>query len=118
MAATPATFADAMSNVLADIAKASLLPDADIQFCVGLQMAITSKLKAPHPAPGQGGMGAPPMGAPGMGGPPTPNGPGIPGGLGGQMAGMPGPGGVGPANGQQPPNVDELRRTLATQAGA
>src|ERR1700689_4237456 len=114
MAASASTFSDAMSNVLADLSKAMVLPDANIQLVVGLQAAIVSALrKGVGPPPGQGGSpspfggGAPPGGAP--------NGPGIPGGLGGQMppggpmSGPPGGAGGGPANGQQPPDVDERR---------
>jgi hypothetical protein len=125
MAAQPATFADAMTKVLTDVAAASVLPDSDLQFTTQLQAAIVSRLRqGVGPPPGQGGMGRPPgqpmqappgAGAPGMGpgGPPPGMGGGPPPGM---MAGPPGQGGVSPAGG--PPNVDELRRMLAGQAGA
>lgn len=130
----PGSFQEGLQALIGPIANCMAAPDADIQFLDKLQKIVLLRLHQP-PAKPQGAPG----GAPGQGGPPTP--PGAPGGSpGGAPAGMgvaggpagggaPNPampGGGAPEAPTQPGGVskpmnlppDEVRRTLAEQAGA
>ena len=94
------TFAEALKKIVGMLAESATLPDADLQFSTGLQLAIAKYMQQATAAvtgggntqlqqPGAGGMGG------GMGGP----------------AGM--PLGATPGLTQGGPNMDEMRRALA-----
>lgn len=115
MAVESTNFIDEMRNVYNMIGKATLAPDADMDFASKLQMVIRGYLMN-----GAGQLAGPPQGGQGMGPGTTP---GTPSGLGGGGMGLspatPGapPGGMGmnPGMGGGPaeaPNGDELRRIL------
>lgn len=116
--------------MLGDIASMKVLPDADLEWLVGLETNIVGKIREPIDrmqamgatnVPGMPPGGQPPMpGAipPGMGGGMPP---GMPGGMpGGPPPGIPGGGTPGVPGMRQEPqiNPDELRRLMGAQAGA
>lgn len=109
------TMQELLQKMMTDISIAKALPDADLEFLIGLETTILTKLREPVDAmAGQLGGGPEPMG-PEMGGPiPAP-----PPGAGPPIGGPPiGPGGPGPVPGIAPvagaggPNPDELRRMV------
>ena len=102
------SYQEAMTKILADIARAGTLPGADLQFNTQLQMAITQfvKTSAVDAATATMNMGPDQQMAP----PPQMAGPGPGGGMEGlslSAAMNPGP----PQGGA--PNADELRRMLS-----
>lgn len=123
------TFEEELQKILTDVARLKTMPDADLDFCVQLEIMILQKIREPNdmlaaaqaqkaglPAPGgqPGVPGMPPgqippgMGPGPMGPPPGPPGAGGPGGL--PMPPVPG-------LRMQPnmPNPDELRRLVQQQ---
>lgn len=140
----PGTMVEALQHVIQDVSAAMTTPDADIPFLTQLQGVVVGRMRqgAGGMGPGGGapggqggpqgpppGAGGPPPGAAGPGGPP-PGGPpgGVPGTAGGpptsgsagpppgMLQGRPGPNGVTSLAPQ--PSSDELRRLLASKAGA
>lgn len=118
---TDNTFAEALTKLLRNLADMKVLPDADLEFILNLEMQVVQKLREPiDTMQAQGSTQVP--GAPGMGmpmGPPPGMGGGLPPELMGGMPpemGMPGMGGGAgiPGMRQEPamPNPDELRRIL------
>lgn len=122
------TMSEFLQRILGDLAMAKTLPDADLQFLVGLETAILQKMREPVDAlegqsaavggmeqgqaealppvpPGSDGMGGPMAGAGGGMGTPMPGGMGMSG-----AGGGPGLPGVMSAPQTIPP--DELRRML------
>lgn len=103
MAFGPGTsYQEAMTKILADIARAGTLPGADLQFNTQLQMAITQFVKTSAVDAATATMN--------MGPDSAPQAPGPGGGMGGlslSAAMNPGP----PQGGA--PNADELRRMLS-----
>lgn len=89
---TTNTMSEMLVNMLRELTVAKTLPDADLEFLVGVETLLLSKLRQPlEAAAGQmpmsvGGMGAM-GGAPGMGAPP----PGPPPGMGAPGGGFPPP---------------------------
>lgn len=123
MAVESTNFIDEMRNVYNMIGKATLAPDADMDFASKLQMVIRGYLmNGAGQMAGPGGGGGMPGGGPGGGGGPSGATPGTPNGLGGGGMGLspatPGapPGGMGMNPGMGGPaeavNGDELRRIL------
>ena len=114
---TDNTFAESLTKLLRSLADMKVLPDADLEFILNLEMQVVQKLREPiDNMQAQGSTqipGAPPMGPP-MG-PPLGIGGGLPPELmgGGMPPGM-GMGGGVPGVRQEPsmPNPDELRRIL------
>jgi hypothetical protein len=121
---TDNTFAESLTKVLRSLADMKVLPDADLEFILNMEMQVVQKLREPidtmqtqgsTQVPGAPGMGmpmGPQMGPPpGMGGGLPPELMGMPPEMG--MPGMGGGGGV-PGMRQEPamPNPDELRRIL------
>lgn len=120
------SMADVLKSVLAQLAQAQALPDADVNVLGQLQQAIVGVLRqgssqdaAMRAAQGQPGApgGAGPMGggAP-PGGPPGGMPPGAPAPGGPAAAGMAGPGGPMQGLSPGPTSMDEIRRML-TAAG-
>lgn len=106
------TAADALKKILADLAQASILPDADTQFLSQIQQMIVEHLRA------QGGGQAPgTMGQPGGLGPAAGPLPGAVPPIGGPAPGgaMPGMSPMGPQGSM--PSGDELARVLAQAGG-
>lgn len=94
------TFGEVLQRLLADIAQAMALPDADLEFLAEMQGMVTTKLRAPQQQMMDAGM-LPPDGAPN-----------------GMPAGMPGgapplPPGGGFMTQPAAPNADELRRLMS-----
>lgn len=101
------TMAEFLQRMLGDISQAKTLPDADLEFLIGLETGILQKLRAPVDAMAGQMNGVSPAG-------PSPD----------QMGPMPGPlpmsaGGAPPTGGvpgirSEPaaPNPDELRRMI------
>lgn len=116
-AAGSKSMADVLRSVVAQLAQAQALPDADLSVLTQLQQAIVTVLRAGSandgaaqggPPPGAGGppgMGGPPPGPP-PGGPP----PGMP--PGGPPPAAAGMGGGTPGLAPGPGNMDEIRRML------
>lgn len=82
---TTNTMSEMLVNMIRDLSVAKTLPDADLEFLVGLETAILAKLRQPlEAAAGQVPMSVPGGGAggamPGGGGPMPPPGMGAPGG--------------------------------------
>lgn len=103
---------DSLQRILSDIAQAMTLPDADLDFLTQLQMGVTDYIRQGQAAAAQpsqpqsavpGGMGN----GPGMGMPP---GGGMPGPPPGMMTG-------GASMGIGQPNMDEMKRLMATLSG-
>lgn len=104
--------------MLSDLSELKILPDADLQFILGLEQQIVARLREPHDralemakAPGAPGLALPPGAGPPVGGPPG-MGPGA------QMsAGMAAPGpmerGLPNVSQRRMPSPDELRRVLS-----
>ena len=123
MAAQPTTMTDALQRVLQDLSMAMTTPDADIQFLTQMQGVVVGRMRAGNAGhPGQPGM--PPGASPSPGGMPggmpgpmqPPPGGAPPGAPQPPLAGPPGPNGV--TSLAQAPNPDELRRMIASNAGA
>ena len=99
-----ATFSDGLKTILGQVAELSVLPDADLQFCLGLQAMITQHLRAGL-SQAFGGNLSPDAGGPG----PIPTQGPPPGAYtGGAMQGL----------AVDPANMDELRRTLGNTGRA
>lgn len=94
------TFGEILQRLLADIAQAQALPDADLDFLATMQGMVVEKLRAPQQQMMDAGM-LPPDGAPN----------GMPPGMSGGMPPLP-PGG-GFMTQPAAPNPDELRRLLS-----
>ena len=107
-----------MGDVYMSIANAKLAPDADLKFLNQLEMVVIGQIKhtggqAPGGAQPPGSQG-PPGGGPG--GPP--GGPGAPGQPGPPPRGNATPGGGPTANtAVPPPDMDEVRKTIAQTTG-
>ena len=111
------TMAEAFQRILADISQIKAMPDADLEFLIGIETQLLQKLRAPvEKMVGQldagNGAGAPPdpMGDP-MAGGAIPMDPSM-----GQPS-MAGAGVPGMRQSPGPPNPDELRRMLGGSAG-
>ena len=117
------TMGEFLSRMLGDLAQAKTLPDADLEFLIGMETQIIGKIREPIDTlqkMGQPpGLGPMPAGIQMGGGGGAPSGMGMPPaatlpGAGGPPMGVPG----GPPGGlrQQPelPPVDEMQRMLAT----
>jgi hypothetical protein len=127
--ANPSTFREAMQDVASDLARASMLPDADVKLAMQLYAAIVGWARHAGQAGGQQQQQQPGQPQPGQSQPGAPG--GAPPGL--QMPGA-APGGASP-NPAQPtlnapvygalgrgtanvaPDPDELRRVLSTLQG-
>ncbi len=109
------TMAEALQRMLADISQIKAMPDADLEFLIGVETTILQKLRAPvEKMVGQldQGQGQPdPMADPMAGGGAIPMDPSM-----GQPS-MPGGGVPGMRQSPGPPNPDELRRLLGGSAG-
>lgn len=113
------TMSEALQRMLSDLSQIKTMPDADLNFLIGIETTILTKLRAPvDQMVGQLDAGAPPP-DPAMGGDPSM-------GAGGEAIpmdpsmGQPSmPGGGVPGVRQSPgaPNPDELRRLLGGSAG-
>ena len=105
------SFQDALGDIFMAIANAKLSPDADLGFLNKIEMVVMGRLKTP---PAQPGGAQPPgqSGPPGGGAPqgPTPGGP-PPGG-----AAVP-QGGPNPHAAIPPPDMDQVRDTIAQTTG-
>lgn len=101
-----ATFAEGIKGVLGQVAELSVLPDADLQFCLAIQAMITQHLRQGL-SQAFGGNLSPDAGGPG---PINPQQGGAPPGMytGGAMPGL----------AVDPANMDELRRTLGNTGRA
>lgn len=102
MAGQTQTMQEGLNKLLAEVAQMMILPDADIDFLSQIQMAITQYVKQ-----GQGGSTPGQQSA-------------VPGGAGTQPTTPQPPPGMmtgGASMGMGAPNVDEMRRMLATQMG-
>lgn len=117
---TDNTFAEALTKLLRNLADMKVLPDADLEFILNLEMQVVQKLREPidnmqaqgsTQVPGAPGMGMPMGMSPDMGGGLPPELMGMPPEMG--MPGMGGGAGI-PGMRQEPsmPNPDELRRIL------
>lgn len=114
---TDNTFQEALMKMLRSLADMKVLPDADLEWVLGIEMQVVQKLREPIDVMEMQGTtgvpGMPPLSGPmgpmmdqGMGMPPMPMGP-PPGGP------MMGGGGVPGIRNEAPmPNPDELRRLL------
>ena len=89
------TFAEALKKIVGMIAQSATLPDADLQFSTGLQLAIAKYMQQATAAVTGGGNTQLQQ----------------PGGMGAAPAGM--PLGATPGLTQGGPNMDEMRRALA-----
>lgn len=99
-ASSGGTMQDGLNKLLAQVAQMMILPDADLEFLSGLQMAVTQYIKQ-----GQQPASQPQSAVPGGAGT---VGPGV-----ANNSGMMG----GASMGVGQPNPDEMRRMLATQMG-
>ena len=109
------SFQDALGDIHMAIANAKLAPDADMGFLNKIEMVVMGRLKAPPAQPG----GAQPPGSPGAGGgaPGTPP-PGPPPGAAAGPRGNATPGGGPQANTAiPPPDMDQVRDTIAQTTG-
>lgn len=98
---TDNTFQEALMKMLRSLADMKVLPDADLEWVLGVEMQVVQKLREPIDVMQQQGT----TGVPGM---PPMSGP-----MGPMMDPMMGGGGVpGIRNEAQMPNPDELRRLL------
>lgn len=131
---TTNTMSEMLVNMLREISVAKTLPDADLEFLVGVETLLLSKLRQPleaaagqMPMPVGGGMGAMGGGPGGMppGPPPAGMGASAPGGFPPPMMGMPpamdapvpppaGQPGVPGLRAQPQISPDELARTLSS----
>lgn len=131
------TMSEGLQAMLGDIATMKALPDADLQFLIGLETMVLQKLKEPIDsmagqlgAPGGMPPGAGPVPGMGPGSTPPPMGGGMgemQGGVmplvpaasqGGPPMGAPGGPPTGMPMGAGIPNPDELRRLLGDRAGS
>jgi hypothetical protein len=114
----PPSFTDALNGVYMAVAEAKLAQDADLKFCNQLEMVVIGRIKhADQQQPG-GAQPPGPGGPPGGGAPPgPPPGAAPPGGP--PLRGNATPGGGPEANAAvPPPDMDEVRRTVAETTGA
>jgi hypothetical protein len=108
----PESFQDALGDIFMAIANAKLSPDADLGFLNKIEMVVMGRLKQP---PAQPGGAQPPgsQGPPGGGAPGSPPPAGAP--PGGQAA--PPQGGPNPHAAIPPPDMDDVRKTVAASTG-
>jgi hypothetical protein len=106
--ANPESFNDALGDIFMAIANAKLSPDADLGFLNKVEMVVMGRLKTP-PQPG-GAQPPGPSGPPGGGAPQGPP-------PGGAPPGGPPPGGPNPHASIPPPDMDDVRQTIAQTTG-
>jgi hypothetical protein len=109
------TMAEGMRALLSSISDMKILPDADLQFILGIEQQIVAKLREPIDRMQQQGItqAGPPQGPP----PGSMAGAMTQGGMPGQSAGAGGGGVPGVMQARQQPNPDELRRVLMGAGG-
>jgi hypothetical protein len=115
--ASPESFSDALGDIHIAIANAKLSPDADLGFLNQLEMVVMGRLKHPDQSKQPGGAQPPGSGQPGGGGPGQPPGQAGPPPPGGPANAPPPQGGPAPHASIPPPDMDDVRKTIAQTTG-
>ena len=105
------SFNDALGDVFMSISNAKLSPDADLGFLNKLEMVVMGRLKHSDQQQPGGAQPPGPAGPPGGGAPPGPPPGGAP------PGGPPPQGGPQPHASIPPPDMDEVRKTIAQSTG-
>jgi hypothetical protein len=109
------TMAEFLSRILGDIGQAKTLPDADLEFLVGLETQIIGKIREPYDVM-QGAGQPPPLGGMPGGAMMPPGAPPAPPAMPPMPMGQPGGAPAGLRTQPNMPNMDEMSRVLSTPA--